>query len=354
MEKSRSPTNAEDLKEIRLQVRKTFQIPPGLDDPKTVEKALLSSPSIIKELKQKHAEEIADLQDQIETLEKLLKETRDNSIKFFETTVQEKNFTIQTLQESQKETNRLIAELSTKIVSAASHVSHPSFTEITEMVENIFATALLETHDGNFTIEVDDIKIWVCLSSADIFTCDEDFHRAITGAVAEKQAKGVLFLAPDKSCRLIHGATKVFFEYSDNIPVIYLRNGGCGNAVVLQTCITMLMKLSRHSSPKHLPDTEDIIDPASFSKQHQRRSRLPKKSLDEIVAWMRENANHEITAPELCDRMGISTRNVNDLGGIGELKKVAYGITVPKRGRARGGQLDDSAAMTIMIEEEHD
>lgn len=50
--------------------------------------------------------------------------------------------------------------------------------------------------------------------------------------------------------------------------------------------------------------------------------------------------------------MGISTRNVNDLGGIGELKKVAFGITVAKRGRAKGGQLNDSAAMTIMIDEE--
>lgn len=347
----RSPSG-EDCQQIRLRVRKSFQVPALPDDPKTLEKVItlgaaaltegLISKTHLREMKQKHEEEIAELQEQVEKLSMMLKESRDNSIKFFETTVQDKNNFIRELQENQKETNRIIAEL-----SEARSKSPASFVQISGILEDIFPTALLDQHkeEENLFLEIDGIKIWVCISYSSIFEQDDNFHQAVT-AVREKGAKAVLFLAPDKECRLIHGASKVYFEYvGQDTPVIYLRNGGCGNATVLQTCIMLLMKLVKKE------DHPQIIDPDSISqKQTQRRSRLPKKSLEEIVEWLRENVDHSISADELCEKLGIGLRNVNDLGGIGAIKEIAYGIKVPKRGRARGSQVDTYA--TIMINED--
>lgn len=334
---------AEQLVEIRLVVKDSFQVPRELDDPNTVEQVLTMGMAALaddlitrsqlkkelKKLRQEHEEEVSELRTEVESLQVQLKEEKDRTIKLFETIVQEKNNMVHALQDSQNENNRLLADLSERL-NVFTDVPNPSFEDSTELLQNVFPTALVDKASGNFFFEFDDFKLWVCLSSSDTFNTDEKFHEAVVGA-RSSGAKGTLFLAINSNCRLIHGASNVFFEYVDDIPVIYLGRGGCGNRIVLQTCTMLLRNLSRTFSAIDSPQQDIQVE-----SHRQRKSRLPKKPLDEVVLWMQKNVDYEMSADDLCKRMCISTRNVNDLGGICKLKEAAYGIKDTRRGRGKG------------------
>lgn len=340
------------LVDVRVVVRNGFQLPRGLDDPAIAEQILTRGAAAIsddlvsrhdvkkevKRLRAHYEEQVSELHATLEATKLELDECRAKTLHFLEQSTQDKNHII-ALQETQRDQTRVVTELSERLTIGVD-VLQPSFEDLTHCFKTkLFPTAFFADGTDSFFIEVDGTKIWVCLSSTSVFTEDDVFHKAVSGATLDG-AEGVLFVSLGKECRLIRGISTVFSEIVDGIPVIYLGEAGCQSMVVLQTCITLLRLLTTWAASA--TTNTDVIDDApiqvtaSQTATHARKTRVPKLTLEQVVTWLKERPHKTgISAEELCKLVPITTRNLNDLQGIGYLKELAYGIRRTRRGRPK-------------------
>lgn len=138
-----------------------------------------------------------------------------------------------------------------------------------------------------------------------------------------------LFVTPNSS-RLIHGSSNIYFETNgpNNTPVIYLGQKGVQSPLVLHLILLLLQHLAKSSNTTANSNNEEQFSLLSFNPKN-----TTKKTKEEVLEWLSKNGHESITADELRTQMGISTRNLNDLGGINILKDEAFGTKSTRRGR---------------------
>lgn len=183
--------------------------------------------------------------------------------------------------------------------------------------------------DQTFILSVDGLRILLYLNRSDSLGQEdfEAFHQEVKLEEGENAVQAGLFVSLTQD-RLIHGSMNVYYKEKghNRTPLIYLGKTAFRNRIVLQLTILLIKRLMKTRIKEAMQIEEQICE---------EKKPLERKTKEEIITWLIENGNKTITAKELSELMPVSTRNINDLGGIIALRDEAFDTITPRRGRAK-------------------
>lgn len=307
---------SEQFREITLKVPADFQLPDGLDEPHHLTDILTKGhETVVHGLPDFNYVRL--LEEKVELLERKntnLKEKLSRASEALTANMLENART----QERQRLTSQ-------KALTTAE--------EVYDHITSIFPSALiqpLEDTQGMFLLTGEGIRIMALLDITGSGETVEDLYQEMDN---QEVIQAGLFISLINN-RVIHGASNVYYKElgRTKTPIVYLGKDAVHSKIVLQLTVLLLKRLVKNRNKEN----QEVR--VSSPVMNTNKIKVPKRSREEVVAWLKEYGSLATTADELRQQMPLGQRNLNELKGINSLKDEAFGTNTSRRGRSKAQQ----------------